>query len=94
MGLFGKLQDSKSLLRITVQYPLLTVHVAFEVYRLQQRYTRRKGKSSAASGAIYMDGEYVYSAPTSSRGSERWGKGSSKTTVREVGGSKRGAKAQ
>jgi len=41
-----------------------------------------------------MDGEYIYSSPTSSRGSERLAKGGSKTTVQEVGGAKRDVKGQ
>lgn len=52
-----------------------------ELYRLEQRYARRKHRSTFSTGAQYVDGEYVYNAgansPTStvsknSTGS-RWG---------------------
>ncbi|EKV07209.1 hypothetical protein Pdw03_1088 [Penicillium digitatum] len=58
-----------------------------ELYRLEQRYARRKHRSTFSTGAQYVDGEYVYSgasSPTStvpkqSTGSWRpsgWGSGS------------------
>ncbi|KAJ9492460.1 hypothetical protein VN97_g767 [Penicillium thymicola] len=57
-----------------------------ELYRLEQRYARRKHRSTFSTGAQYVDGEYVYSgasSPTStvsknSTGSWRpsgWGSG-------------------
>lgn len=42
-----------------------------EIYRLEQRYTRRDKRTTWVSGAQYVDGEYVYgnessvSSPTS-----------------------------
>ncbi|KAJ5949378.1 hypothetical protein N7454_000962 [Penicillium verhagenii] len=40
-----------------------------ELYRLEQRYARRKHRSTFSTGAQYVDGEYVYSnganSPTS-----------------------------
>ncbi|GAB1725153.1 hypothetical protein NU195Hw_g6873t1 [Hortaea werneckii] len=36
----------------------------YELYRLEQRYTRRDKRTTFASGAQYVDGEYIYS-PTS-----------------------------
>ncbi|CAL5874416.1 uncharacterized protein PFLUO_LOCUS8712 [Penicillium psychrofluorescens] len=33
-----------------------------ELYRLEQRYTRRKNRSTFTTGAQYVDGEYVYSS--------------------------------
>ncbi|KAJ5898788.1 hypothetical protein N7495_003532 [Penicillium taxi] len=36
-----------------------------ELYRLEQRYARRKHRSNFSTGALYVDGEYVYQAPTS-----------------------------
>ncbi|KAJ9193507.1 hypothetical protein DTO166G4_2541 [Paecilomyces variotii] len=39
-----------------------------ELYRLEQRYTRRKHRSTFHSGVQYVDGEYVYNnagSPTS-----------------------------
>jgi hypothetical protein len=32
----------------------------YEVYRLEQRYTRREKRTTFTSGARYVDGEYVY----------------------------------
>ncbi|KAJ4321188.1 hypothetical protein N0V94_003028 [Neodidymelliopsis sp. IMI 364377] len=38
-----------------------------ELYRLEQRYTRREKRSTFISEAQYVDGEYVYtSSPSSS----------------------------
>ncbi|KAJ5971875.1 uncharacterized protein N7479_001793 [Penicillium vulpinum] len=37
-----------------------------ELYRLEQRYARRKHRSTFSTGAQYVDGEYVYSTGTSS----------------------------
>ncbi|ETN42847.1 uncharacterized protein HMPREF1541_02005 [Cyphellophora europaea CBS 101466] len=31
-----------------------------ELYRLEQKYTRRKNRSTFTTGAQYVDGEYVY----------------------------------
>ena len=33
-----------------------------ELYRLEQKYTRRKNRSTFTTGAQYVDGEYVYSS--------------------------------
>ncbi|KAJ5871306.1 uncharacterized protein N7529_003659 [Penicillium soppii] len=37
-----------------------------ELYRLEQRYARRKHRSTFSTGAQYVDGEYVYSNGASS----------------------------
>ncbi|KAH7118804.1 hypothetical protein B0J11DRAFT_440289 [Dendryphion nanum] len=38
-----------------------------ELYRLEQRYTRREKRTTFISDAQYVDGEYIYaSSPTSS----------------------------
>ncbi|KAF1848553.1 uncharacterized protein K460DRAFT_76997 [Cucurbitaria berberidis CBS 394.84] len=47
-----------------------------ELYRLEQRYTRREKRTTFISEARYVDGEYVYasspsSAKSSSTGSSR-----------------------
>lgn len=47
-----------------------------ELYRLEQRYTRREKRTTFISDAQYVDGEYVYassplSAKSSSTGSSR-----------------------
>jgi len=48
----------------------------YELYRLEQRYTRREKRTTFISGAQYVDGEYVYSvtsSPTSEKsGSSGW----------------------
>ncbi|KAJ5814702.1 hypothetical protein N7474_006479 [Penicillium riverlandense] len=37
-----------------------------ELYRLEQRYTRRKNRNTFTTGAQYVDGEYIYSSNGSS----------------------------
>jgi len=70
----------------------------YEIYRLEQRYTRRDKRTTFASGAVYVDGEYVYStnsnssasSPTSmssewgNAGSSSWGGKQAGAKVREV----------
>jgi hypothetical protein len=60
-----------------------TLRAKLEIYRLEQRYTRRDKRSTWVSGAQYVDGEYVYgnestvtspTSSTSSRGSGFTGK--------------------
>ncbi|KAK5114504.1 hypothetical protein LTR62_002439 [Meristemomyces frigidus] len=42
----------------------------YDLYRLEQRYTRREKRTTFMSGAQYVDGEYVYiSSPTSEKSS-------------------------
>ncbi|KAF2147446.1 uncharacterized protein K452DRAFT_293862 [Aplosporella prunicola CBS 121167] len=57
-----------------------------ELYRLEQRYTRRDKRTTFISDATYVDGEYVYTghptSPTSSV-SRRWSKMPS-AAVREL----------
>jgi hypothetical protein len=54
---------------------LTSLRAKLEIYRLEQRYTRRDKRSTWVSGAQYVDGEYVYgnestvSSPTSSTNS-------------------------
>lgn len=36
------------------------IHQKIELYRLEQKYTRRKNRSTFTTGAHYVDGEYVY----------------------------------
>lgn len=46
---------------------LMTAEI--ELYRLEQRYGRRKHRSAFHTGAQYVDGEYIYTgSPTSSTG--------------------------
>ncbi|OCK84491.1 hypothetical protein K432DRAFT_413961 [Lepidopterella palustris CBS 459.81] len=41
-----------------------------ELYRLEQRYTRREKRTTFISEAQYVDGEYIYaSSPTSTKSS-------------------------
>lgn len=56
----------------------------YELYRLEQRYTKREKRTTFISGAQYVDGEYVYntsastsSSPTSSTKSGQSGAGAS-----------------
>ena len=37
-----------------------TLRAKLEIYRLEQRYTRRDKRSTWVSGAQYVNGEYVY----------------------------------
>lgn len=39
---------------------LSKLHSKIELYRLEQKYTRRKNRSTFTTGAHYVDGEYVY----------------------------------
>ena len=50
----------------------------YELYRLEQRYTRREKRTTFYSNAQYVDGEYVYTAssPTSAKSSGSFGSGS------------------
>lgn len=44
------------------------LHAKLELYRLEQRYTRREKRTTFFSDAQYVDGEYVYAtSPTSSK---------------------------
>lgn len=44
-----------------------TLRAKYEIYRLEQRYTKRDKRKTFASAATYVDGEYVYAnSPTSS----------------------------
>ncbi|PGG95387.1 hypothetical protein AJ79_10084 [Helicocarpus griseus UAMH5409] len=42
------------------------LHAKLELYRLEQRYARRKHRSTFTTGAQYVDGEYVYTNNTGS----------------------------
>ncbi|WEW60628.1 hypothetical protein PRK78_006115 [Emydomyces testavorans] len=42
------------------------LHAKLELYRLEQRYARRKHRSACTTGATYVDGEYVYANSTGS----------------------------
>ncbi|KAI7008331.1 hypothetical protein D0869_09918 [Hortaea werneckii] len=77
----------------------------YELYRLEQRYTRRDKRTTFASGAQYVDGEYIYSpTPTSTGSTTASGNSSSSATksngfgasvvgVKEVfGNSRRGSR--
>jgi len=53
-----------------------------ELYRLQQRYTRRKNRSEAfSSEAQYVDGEYIYDCQRH----YPMGKGVMKAKIKEIG---------
>ncbi|KAJ5503928.1 hypothetical protein N7463_006802 [Penicillium fimorum] len=80
MGLIDKLQastfrDSRnppskmlSHRRISLEMfgKIINIEAELEIYRLEQRYARRKHRSTFSTGAQYVDGEYVYSNGASS----------------------------
>ncbi|KAL1311046.1 hypothetical protein AAFC00_001260 [Neodothiora populina] len=50
----------------------------YEIYRLEQRYTRRDKRKTYTTGATYVDGEYVYgdsptTSTTTTNSSATWG---------------------
>jgi hypothetical protein len=46
------------------------IQAKLELFRLEQRYTRRRHRRSTfVSNAVYVDGEYVYQTPSSTGGS-------------------------
>jgi len=49
-----------------------------ELYKLEQRYTRRDKRTTFLSGAQYVDGEYVYSPTSSTKSSSSFGSSASK----------------
>jgi len=52
-----------------VECPWLIIP-GLELYRLEQRYTRRDKRTTFFSDAQYVDGEYIYaSSPTSTKSS-------------------------
>lgn len=54
-----------------------------ELFRLEQRYTRRKNRSTFVSEAQYVDGEYIYSAGQNPRGRASL-KGGPEVSMREI----------
>jgi len=71
----------------------------YELYRLEQRYTKRQNRTTFISGAHYVDGEYVYniSSPTSAKSGNSFGssKASRMSTIKvaEVLSNKRQSRA-
>lgn len=46
------------------------IQAKLELFRLEQRYTRRRHRRSTfVSNAVYVDGEYIYQTPNSTGGS-------------------------
>jgi hypothetical protein len=39
------------------------IQARIELFRLEQRYTKRHRRSTFVSNAIYVDGEYIYNSP-------------------------------
>ncbi|KAI6875021.1 hypothetical protein D0864_07076 [Hortaea werneckii] len=72
----------------------------YELYRLEQRYTRRDKRTTFASGAQYVDGEYIYSptstgttgTSTGSTGSSTGKFGASVVNVKEVFSNRRSSR--
>lgn len=52
-----------------------SLRAKYEIYRLEQKYTRRDKRKTFASGAQYVDGEYVNieSSASSPTTSKSWG---------------------
>lgn len=50
-----------------------SIRAKVELYRLEQRYARREKRTTYATGARYVDGEYIFDdapgSPTGSNGS-------------------------
>ena len=61
----------------------------YELYRLEQRYTRRDKRTTFTSGAQYVDGEYIYSPTTSTKSTSSFGGSSSSSAGGGGGGMKR-----
>ena len=55
--IFKSISFSRSLIYL----PLNIYVLGIELFRLEQRYTRRKNRSGFVSDAQYVDGEYIYS---------------------------------
>jgi hypothetical protein len=65
------------------------IQAKLELFRLEQRYTRRRNRRSTfVSNAVYVDGEYVYQTPNSTGSSAE----SSTMRVDALHGEKVGAK--
>ena len=68
--------EEASFLTTTTMGLMDSLRNKYELYRLEQRYTKREKRTAFISGAQYVDGEYVYmSSPTSSKSSSSFGSG-------------------
>lgn len=56
----------------------------YELYKLEQRYTRREKRTTFYSGAQYVDGEYVYSPTSSTKSGSSFGSGSKRMSTIQV----------
>jgi len=53
-----------------------SLRAKYEIYRLEQKYTRRDKRKTFASGAQYIDGEYVHiesSTSSQTTSNKSWG---------------------
>jgi hypothetical protein len=66
MGLFEKLQASKSS-RLSFASRKSDRSPELDIYRLEQKYARRKNRTTFTTGAIYQDGEYFYTGAADAR---------------------------
>ncbi|MCJ1309996.1 hypothetical protein MMC25_003657 [Agyrium rufum] len=55
-----------------------------EIYRLEQRYARRKGRNVFTSDARYVDGEYIYSSASKSPSSSSYSTNFSNTSSKNA----------
>ena len=65
---------------------LTNIPAGIELFKLEQRYTRRKRRTTFISDAQYVDGEYIYTSPISEdseRESERERREMERTRVRQ-----------
>lgn len=56
----------------------------YELYKLEQRYTRREKRTTFYSGAQYVDGEYVYSPSSSMKSDSSFGGGNKRVSTFQV----------
>jgi hypothetical protein len=47
------------------QYSLTFLSIGIELFKLEQRYTRRKRRTTFISDAQYVNGEYIHTSPIS-----------------------------
>ena len=94
MGLLDKLHDSTFMSAPAPPAAILRVEEELELYRLEQRYTRRKNRVGFTSDAQYVNGEYIYTTPLQPvrelSGQKR--KSVDKVKVRELNGASEGAR--
>lgn len=64
MGLLDKLQSSE-LIRLQLGVQSTDLSTEIELYKLEQKYAKRKNRQTFTTGATYVDGEYHYDSSMS-----------------------------